>query len=548
MRGSGNSIQNISNREAEVLKLITEELTTKEIAERLYISDHTVISHRKTLLSKMGAKNTAGLVRRAYEHGLLRLAMSVTLLMTFCATSTFAQDKKETKAGYVLDVGFEVAKGKDVLFGAVDFNDDKTVFQPVRSALFMGGSHDISDGDLDDLVGNYSISVGNLSKMYGNYSFSMGYDNHSFRNHTFAFGYLDTIRSARSAAWGRYHVVEADSEGSMVWGESNTSSDTLGTVWGINNTVSGDKGTAWGENNESLGEGSTVWGRNNEATGLGATAWGQQNESSGSFSSSLGSNNKAESTYSTAAGYGLITRSHSVTAVGTYNDTILSEPQSSFPFLSVTDRPMFVVGNGGLTLLGGSYRSNAMIVTKAGRVGIGNLGLPATDLAIRSSENYDDGYGTGGISLIKASDDGEPESWVIHHGFFDKLVFSRNGDMKSWIGDNGSYNVGIPAALFLDDSVTLKKAKSMSKSLAKIVVGQDTRKSASKELTLDYAKLMKDFPHLVIKSQGETHIAVDYKQLYLLAIATIQEQEEKINQQENAIAEILTRVAALEEK
>jgi DNA-binding NarL/FixJ family response regulator len=64
-------IQKLTRREKEVLQLITEELTTDEIAAKLFISSTTVISHRKSLLRKLNAKNVAGLVKKAYEFGLL---------------------------------------------------------------------------------------------------------------------------------------------------------------------------------------------------------------------------------------------------------------------------------------------------------------------------------------------------------------------------------------------------------------------------------------------------------------------------------------------
>ncbi|MEO0895793.1 MAG: response regulator transcription factor [Bacteroidota bacterium] len=64
-------IQKITRREKEILKLIMEEMTTDEIAEKLFISPSTVISHRKSLLRKLNAKNTAGLVKAAYEYNLL---------------------------------------------------------------------------------------------------------------------------------------------------------------------------------------------------------------------------------------------------------------------------------------------------------------------------------------------------------------------------------------------------------------------------------------------------------------------------------------------
>ncbi|WP_375577967.1 response regulator transcription factor [Marivirga tractuosa] len=66
-----NSLIQLSRRELEVLKLITKEYTAQEIADKLFISQNTVNTHRKNLLSKLNAKNTAGLVMYAVQNGLL---------------------------------------------------------------------------------------------------------------------------------------------------------------------------------------------------------------------------------------------------------------------------------------------------------------------------------------------------------------------------------------------------------------------------------------------------------------------------------------------
>ena len=66
----------ISNREKEVLHLVAYEKTTKEIAAQLYISNHTAISHRKNLMEKLDVKNTAGMIRRGFELGLLAIGNS----------------------------------------------------------------------------------------------------------------------------------------------------------------------------------------------------------------------------------------------------------------------------------------------------------------------------------------------------------------------------------------------------------------------------------------------------------------------------------------
>lgn len=61
----------LTRREKDILREIINELTTAEIAEKLFISTHTVESHRKNMLAKIGARNTAGLVKYAIESGIL---------------------------------------------------------------------------------------------------------------------------------------------------------------------------------------------------------------------------------------------------------------------------------------------------------------------------------------------------------------------------------------------------------------------------------------------------------------------------------------------
>ncbi len=68
---TNSSIPKLSRREKEVLKLIAQEFTTQEIADNLFISLKTVESHRSSLLSKLNARNSVGLVRIALENDLL---------------------------------------------------------------------------------------------------------------------------------------------------------------------------------------------------------------------------------------------------------------------------------------------------------------------------------------------------------------------------------------------------------------------------------------------------------------------------------------------
>ncbi len=61
----------LTTREKEVLKLIAEEFTTQEIADKLFLSKHTIESYRKNLISKLEVKNLAGLTKHAIKIGLL---------------------------------------------------------------------------------------------------------------------------------------------------------------------------------------------------------------------------------------------------------------------------------------------------------------------------------------------------------------------------------------------------------------------------------------------------------------------------------------------
>jgi DNA-binding NarL/FixJ family response regulator len=66
-QGEDSRIPVLTRREKEVLGLIAEGLTNNAIAEKLFISTTTVDTHRKNLLAKFEAKNTATLIRMAAQ-------------------------------------------------------------------------------------------------------------------------------------------------------------------------------------------------------------------------------------------------------------------------------------------------------------------------------------------------------------------------------------------------------------------------------------------------------------------------------------------------
>jgi len=61
----------LTRREHDVLVAISEELTTQQISEKLFISPKTVETHRMNIMSKLGAKNSVGIIKIAIDRELI---------------------------------------------------------------------------------------------------------------------------------------------------------------------------------------------------------------------------------------------------------------------------------------------------------------------------------------------------------------------------------------------------------------------------------------------------------------------------------------------
>ena len=68
---TASSNRRLTEREREIIKLICEEMTAKEIAERLNISVKTVEFHRQEIKHRIGVRGTAGITRYAVRHGII---------------------------------------------------------------------------------------------------------------------------------------------------------------------------------------------------------------------------------------------------------------------------------------------------------------------------------------------------------------------------------------------------------------------------------------------------------------------------------------------
>ena len=70
-RSRMSTIPSLSGREKQIVRLIMEECTSAQIAEKLQITLNTVETHRRNIMSKLNSKNTAGIVRTVLQQGLL---------------------------------------------------------------------------------------------------------------------------------------------------------------------------------------------------------------------------------------------------------------------------------------------------------------------------------------------------------------------------------------------------------------------------------------------------------------------------------------------
>lgn len=73
--GDGDNVScepvSLSNREIQIIGCIAEGKTNKQIADELFLSTHTVMTHRKNIMNKLGINNTAGIVIYAVRENLI---------------------------------------------------------------------------------------------------------------------------------------------------------------------------------------------------------------------------------------------------------------------------------------------------------------------------------------------------------------------------------------------------------------------------------------------------------------------------------------------
>lgn len=65
-------INQLTEREIEIIRLVAEGLTNKQIGEKLFISHRTVDTHRTNLMKKLNTNNVAGLIRFAFKNKIIQ--------------------------------------------------------------------------------------------------------------------------------------------------------------------------------------------------------------------------------------------------------------------------------------------------------------------------------------------------------------------------------------------------------------------------------------------------------------------------------------------
>lgn len=139
------------------------------------------------------------------------------------------------------------------------------------------------------------------------------------------------------------------------------------TAFGYSTTASGIYSFGAGYGPQASGYASIAFGNLTQASGLGSTSLGNQNSASGFSSASMGYLSRASGFVSTAIGQGLVSKSSSALAIGSYNDTSFSNR-------------LFEIGNG----TEDNARRNALTVLQNGNMGLGIV-LPAARLHVADS-------------------------------------------------------------------------------------------------------------------------------------------------------------------
>ncbi|MEM6806427.1 MAG: tail fiber domain-containing protein [Bacteroidota bacterium] len=344
----------------------------------------------------------------------------------------------------------------------------------------------IAIGWNSDARGQASIALG-PSDAYGYNSFSTGWVTEARGNYSSTFGFFTNSYPYASMALGRYNVITGDS-----------------AAWNANDPVL------------MIGDGTSNNNRSNSFTILknGRTAVGY-NTPTGflNISTALGSLNNG----------GNLDATHSALLIGTDVSGMAFDANQ-------------IESIGSALYLNFNSPSEVRIAEGGGNVGIGIN--PTARFEIEQNTNA-----VGGGLRLNAT--GSTNYWDVFYNGFADLQFSFIGVAKASVDRvNGAYNQLSdirmkkeiePLPTVLQDVLKLKPSTYLYK---------DNSSEDRKSIGFIAQEVEEIFPQLV--KQGEVYKQLSYDDFSILAIKSIQEQQEIIEQQATELAELKTRLAALE--
>jgi len=420
-------ITKISSREREVLELIAHEYTTPQIATQLYLSTHTVDSHKKNIKLKLDVKNTAGMVRRGFELGLLKMVsgsaaqiLVLIAMMTLVSLSVDAQSEIELRTDGIVVPRTTTSAVSNPIEGQLIYDTTADAFRYYDGSAWRsigsGGSGAFERVDTlvrqvegvssdDFILGRSAIPI--IGEMVtdtffffdrsrggvrsGFLSDSDAWSPDSIGLYSMAFGF-NTIASGDFGAMATGNQTSASGDfGATALGSLTTASGGAGATslgfrtiasGGMGATALGNRASASGDNGATALGDETIASGDNGATALGsetfalgnngATALGFLTSASGSGgATALGSQTTAAGNDGAlAVGLATIAAGSSSVAMGRFNDPIVT------PGTPVgTNGPLFILGNG----TSSSNRNNALVVRQNGQVEFDNFTFPISD-------------------------------------------------------------------------------------------------------------------------------------------------------------------------
>jgi hypothetical protein len=257
--------------------------------------------------------------------------------------------------------------------------------------LTAKGNHSIALGNLSKALGYVSfasgygdsatntgsIAMGLNNKSKGQYAVSFGDSNFSSGDYSFTSGFLDSATNTGAIAMGNYSNAKgayaialgngntAGGNWALAVGSATKATGQFSTAMGSTTTASDSYAHAMGNQTIASGNTSTAMGQQTIASGQISLAMGQSTQASGLASTSMGAFSLAKADISSTFGLRTIAKSYAETAIGFFNDTLVTANATGNPLDS---NRVFTVGTG----LDNNNRKTAFVIQQNGNVGVGS--------------------------------------------------------------------------------------------------------------------------------------------------------------------------------